>query len=39
MTDPTFDAVKSTNKEVNMIVKASGLDRIPVELLRYGGNS
>ena len=38
MTNPTFDEVKSTIEEVN-IGKAPGLDGIPVELLRCGGDN
>ena len=38
MTDPTFDEVKSTIEEVNT-GKAPGLDGIPVELLRCGGDN
>ena len=38
MTEPTFDEVKSTIKEINT-GKGPGLDGIPVELLRYGGDN
>ena len=38
MTDPTFDEVKFTIEEVNT-GKATGLDGIPVELLRCGGDN
>ena len=38
MTDPTFDEVKSTIEEVNT-GKAPGLDGIPVDLLRCGGDN
>ena len=38
MADPTFDEVKSTIEEVNT-GKAPGLDGIPVELLRCGGDN
>ena len=38
MTNPTFDEVKSTIEEVNT-GKAPGLDGIPVELLRCGGDN
>ena len=38
MTKPTFDEVKSTIKEINT-GKGPGLDGIPVELLRYGGEN
>ena len=38
MADSTFDEVKSTIKEVNT-GKVSGLDSIPVELLRCGGDN
>ena len=38
MTDPDADEIKSTIKAVNT-GKAPGLDGIPVELLRYGGDN
>ena len=38
MTDPSVDEIKSTIREVNT-GKAPGLDGIPVELLRFGGDN
>ena len=38
MTDPAADEIKSTIKALNT-GKAPGLDEIPVELLRYGGDN